>query len=1113
MPIKLLFQLILFAFLISCNQDSQKEVTSTSSSSSSQASGFTKINNSISGIDFINSLEDNPLSDRNVLSYQHYFNGAGVGVADFNLDGLQDIFFAGNEVNNEIYINNGDMKFEKLPATSGINKNKVWSSGVSIVDINSDGYPDVYVCQQGPYEKDQRKNCFYINNGDLTFTELAGEMGLDDSNYSTQATFFDYDKDGDLDCYVMNESKYAGIILADVFKDLKKPGKMEEASGKMYENKGNLIFKDVTQKAGMLKYGYGLGLAVSDFNGDNWPDVYVANDYTVPDFMYINQKDGTFKEQVADYTRQTSYFGMGCDVADINNDTLVDIGVVDMAAEDHFRDKTLMASMNVELFDYYFNQLGYHLQYMFNSLQLNNGNNTFSNIAAMAGVLKSDWSWAAMFVDFNLDGHKDFYVTNGFRRYARDNDFRKKMEKIRNANQGTVPLNRRAELYKLMPQIKLKNKLYVHDGDLHFNDESKAMSHPDIKTYSYGAAHADFDNDGDQDLIINNIDQEALLLKNETVEKTSHNYIKIRLDEINSAKKLGAKVTIKVGNVSQLQEYFFVRGYESTMEESLNFGLGAADKVDEIKIVWPDNNVQILKDVAANQVLKIKYAKGTEYKIPSKNEGMFKEVSAASLGIDFVHKENQFDDFDKEILLPQRQTAFGPALAAGDINGDGLDDIYIGGAKDQPGTLYEQKLNGQFSQYASQPWRAEAYSEDTDAVFVDANQDGHMDLIILSGGSGDFVGEEVKLLDRFYANDGKGNFFRIANVLPNINMASNKIIVSNIDDDPDNELLIVGGAQPGKYPMHETSLVLDYQNNKYVDVTSEIVPELNDPDGILRDAIWTDINGDGMVDLLTAGEWQNIRSFINTEGVFREKTNSWALADKKGWWRSIQAGDFDNDGDIDIIAGNVGVNFKQKASDKKPLFLYSNDFDNNGTLDCVLAKDYNGTIVPARGKECSSQQMPFVSEKFPSYTEFASASLVDIYGETKLEEGIELEANDFHSYVLWNDGGQFSWSQLPQLAQSAPISDIVTLDVNQDGNLDILFAGNDYNTEYETPRLDAGNGMLLLNKGNQKWETTTIAESGIYAPGEVKKIAPIKTLKGSLFIFANNNAAPVIFSK
>ncbi len=1107
MYIKLLFCLLLVTLTFSCTQDDSSDVPS---KSVSDDSGFTIVGKNSSGIDFINALEDNPLSDKNVLSYQHYFNGAGVGVADFNLDGLQDIFLAGNEVNNEIYINKGDLKFEKLPESAGINKNKVWSSGVSIIDINSDGYPDVYVCQQGPYEASERKNCFYINNGDLTFSERAAEMGLDDSNYSTQAAFFDYDKDGDLDCYVMNESKYAGVVLATVFKDLKDPKKMVEASGKMFENKGNLKFEDVTKKAGMLGYGYGLGLAVSDFNGDNWPDVYVANDYTVPDFMYINQKDGTFKEQVADFTRQTSYFAMGCDAADINNDALVDIGVVDMAAEDHFRDKTLMASMNVDLFNYYFNTLGYHLQYMFNSLQLNNGNNTFSNIAAMSGVLKSDWSWAALFVDFNLDGHKDFYVTNGFRRYSRDNDFRNKMAAIRDKNQGVVPLNMREEIYKLMPQIKLKNKLYVNDGDLHFKDESSALSHPDIETYSYGAAYADFDNDGDQDMIINNIDQDALLLKNETIEKTNRNYIKIKLNEKNPARKIGAKVILTVNGQTQMQEYNFVRGYESTMEECLHFGVSDAAAIEEIKIIWPDNNVQLLNNVSTNQLLKVDYTKGTTLDQQKNTRGIYATISPKSIGIDYIHKENEFDDFQNEILLPQRQTTFGPAMVAQDINGDGLDDIYMGGAKGQPGVLYQQGADGQFQVYPSQPWQQESYSEDTDAVFVDPNQDGNMDLIILSGGSGDFVGEEPKLQDRFYANTGQGKFQRIANVLPKIYMASNKIIAANIDADPEKELLVIGGAVPGQYPKHENSMLLDYQNNKYVDVTSTMIPDLNKPDGLIRDAVWTDLNGDQKLDLVVVGEWQTVRTFVSGEEAYTDMSQEWNVADTNGWWRSVTAGDLDSDGDTDLIVGNVGINFKQKASKKKPLLLYSNDFDGNGTLDCVLAKDYKGTIVPARGKECSSQQMPFVSEKFPTYNEFASASLVDIYGENKLEEGIALEANDFSSYILWNEGSQFTYSRLPMLAQAAPISDAVLVDADKDGRMDIIIAGNDYNTEYETPRLDAGNGLLLLNKGDKKWQTTTIAESGIFAPGDVKKIVEVKSQKGDLLFFANNNDVPLV---
>ena len=795
-------------FLVSCQNDPARK-DPTQRDRSGDISGLELLDSQHTGIDFINTLQDDPLSDKNVLSYQHYFNGAGVGIADFNRDGLQDIFFAGNEVPNELYINKGDLKFEKLGPGSGINKNKVWSSGVSIVDINNDSYPDIYVCQQGPYTEKDRKNLFYINNKDLTFTESAGVMGLDDPNYSTQAAFFDYDKDGDLDCYVMNESKYVGVILAAVYEDLKKEGSMEAASGKLFENTGNLKFIDVTKKAGVLNYGYGLGLSITDINGDNWPDIYVANDYTVPDFMYINQQDGTFKESIKEYTRQISYFGMGCDVADINNDGYVDIGVVDMAAEDHFRDKTLMAGMDSEGFKYYFYELGYQFQYMFNSLQLNNGNNTFSNIAALAGVLKSDWSWAAIFADLNLDGYKDYYVSNGFRRYARDNDFRIKMAEIREENGGTVPLNRREELYKLMPEIKLVNKMYINDGNLHFNDRSGNFSHPDFPSYSYGVATADLDNDGDLDLVLNNIDQKASILKNNIRETSDHNYIKVILDHPNNAKKLTSKVYVYTPDGFQLQEYNFVRGYESTMEESLIFGLGSIDKIDSIKVIWPDLKVQLVDKVVINQTIKIQYNPTGTFQKTKPVASLLQLQDPAELNINFKHIENPYDDFETEVLLPQKQSAYGPALAVGDVNNDGLDDFFVGGAKGQVGVLYIQEGNGSFKQADTQPWEIDVMSEDVDAIFVDPNRDGNPDLFVLSGGSGDFVNEKHLLADRFYANTGDGRFAKVGNILPDNQSASYSIISENIDSDPENELLIFGAAQAGKYPLSEKTILLD----------------------------------------------------------------------------------------------------------------------------------------------------------------------------------------------------------------------------------------------------------------------------------------------------------------
>ncbi len=1102
--IKLKFlSVVLICICISCSQEE-------SSKRDVETPGFEIVKSAHSNIDFVNKLSDDPLAPRNILSNEYYYNGAGVAVADFNNDGLEDIFLAGNEVKNEIYINKGDFVFEKLPDNSGINENKVWASGVSIIDINNDGYEDVYVCQHGPYSRSDRKNLFYINNGNLTFTERAAEMGLDDPNYSTQAVFLDYDKDGDLDCYVLNESQYAQVILKTVYEQLKEEKNMRIASGKLFENLGNLKFKDVTKEAGVLNYGYGLGVSVSDLNNDSWPDIYVANDYAVPDFLYINQKDGTFKEEIKSYTKQISYFSMGCDIADINNDALPDIGIVDMAAEDHFRDKTLMASMNVEAFKYYFTTRDYHLQYMFNSLQLNNGNGTFSNIASLAGVLKSDWSWAAIFADFNLDGYKDYYVSNGYRRYSRDNDFRNEMKRLREENNGTIPRHLREDVYYMMPEIKLKNKLYINDGKLHFNDNSPLFTHPDYESYSYGVAQADFDNDGDIDLIVNNVDQEAMLLKNTTRETTSKNYLQLILDADDQTIELNSKVYLQYGDNVQFQEYYFVRGYCSTMQQCLFFGLDDAESIDRIKVVWSDGNVQYIDNVNANQRLTINYEKTNLKNEEQIEDSYFTQVSAIDLGIDFKHEENEFDDFEKEILLPQRQTAFGPAIETGDINNDGLDDLYIGGAKGQAGALYVQNERGQFDKIDSQNLANEFYSEDVDAAFVDVNKDGNKDLFVLSGGSGDYQGLEDLLQDRFYAGNGKGEYFRIANALPEYKYASYAIIPEDIDNNSSTDLLILGAAKPGQYPMKEPSILLKNINNKYEDVTADLIPELNSADGLIRDACWADLNNDGFKDLITVGEWQNVEVYLYQNGQYSKQSESWKTNKKFGWWRSIQSADLDGDGDLDFIVGNVGKNFKQKATDDYPLYLYSNDFDDNGTLDCVLAKPYKDKIVPARGKECSTEQMPFVSEKFTTYKDFATASVVDIYGESKLNDGISLKANDFYSYILWNEGSYFEFEKLPVLAQSFPLNAIEIIDVNNDAKPDLLLAGNDYNTEYETPRLDAGYGLVLINEGERSFDVLTTSESGVYVSGDVKRMSQLTIGNQKAVIVANNNDYPDI---
>ena len=1107
---KNLFLFSILMILVSCSDKdstSYKEETATQDKTSN---GFSIVDPSISNITFSNNLSDDPLTDKNIMSFEYYFNGAGVGVADFNQDGLQDIFFAGNEVPNEIYINKGDFNFEKLPATSGINVNKVWASGVSIIDINLDGYPDIYVSQQGPYEAAKRRNLFYINNKDLTFTESAKVMGLDDPNLSTQAAFLDFDKDGDLDCYILNESQYSRNFSKDIFDKLKDEKVTRNESGRFFLNNGDLSFTDITKEAGVLKYGFGLGVCISDINGDNWPDIYVTNDYRIPDFLYINQKNGTFKESIKEYTKQISYFAMGVDIADINNDKLVDIAVVDMAADDHFRDKTLMSGMDTDAFKYFFHKLGYQFQYMFNSLQLNNGNNSFSNVAAMSGVLKSDWSWAALLNDLNLDGHKDYYISNGYRRYARDNDTRNNLNKIKAKNGGSIPKHMRQEIYDAFPQMKMRNRLYLNNGHLGFNENDPLLKHPELSTYSSGVAYADLDNDGDQDLIINNIDQIATLLKNETREKTNHNYIKVTLDEINPAKKLGSKLIVKSGNKEILQEYYQVRGYESSMEEALVFGLGQSDKVDQIEIIWPDGNCQIMSNPKINTHHKVKYIKGKFYNSVTKTSTLLQPITAESINLKYEHKENVFDDFKTEILLPQKQSAFGPAIATGDINKDGLDDIFFGSSKGYKSALYLQTKDGQFSEVAG-PWQLEPYTEDVAASFVDPNQDGNLDLIVLCGGSGDFVGEENKLINKFYANN-KGQFFRIGNILPNDETASYDIIKQNVDDDPQYELLILGAAIPGKYPLCEKTVLLDYQGDKYVNIIDEIIPGLNKVNGLIRDAIWIDLDNDGTLELITVGEWQNIDIYSqNAVGVYHKASDKWGTSNKEGWWRSIAAADLDGDGDTDLVVGNVGKNFKQKASADHPLYLYSNDFDGNGTLDCVLAKDYNNKIVPARGKECSTEQMPFISDKFKTYNAFASASIDDILGKDKIKNGVTLKAVNFYSYILWNDNNKFIFEKLDPFAQTSPINDIEITDINGDGKLDITVVGNDYNTEYETPRLDAGTGRVLINKDN-KYLPLSIRESGLYNPGDAKRIGKLKWKDQDLLIIVNNNSKPGLYA-
>lgn len=1084
---------------------------------------FEQVPAAYSGLDFSNDLEENPLTRHNVLSYPHYYNGAGVAVGDVNNDGLPDLFFTGNEVPNRLYLNKGNLKFEDITERAGVNPpNKRWSTGAVFVDINGDGWQDIYVCQYGPYPPEERRNLLLIHNGDgehPAFTEQAAAWGLDDPNESIQAAFFDYDKDGDLDCYVMNESKYALVVYQEVFEDLKEKENLEAASGKLFRNDGGK-FTNVTEQAGLLRYGYGLGLVISDINQDGWLDIYVANDYSVPDFMWINNGDGTFTDRIKETTRQISFYGMGADIADFNNDAYPEIAVVDMASIDHFRDKTLMASMDVEGFWYFVNTLGYQYQYMFNTFQLNNGNGTFSNIANLAGIARSDWSWAALLADFDNDGWKDYFISTGYRRYARDNDFRNEMKAIRDAHGGTVPMEMRPQLYAKMPEISLPNFIYRNNRDLTFSNVTEPWG-LNVPSFSNGAAYADLDGDGDLDLVVNNIDDKAFLFKNKASDLRRGHFLRFRLEGESPASPLiGTQILVKTPDGQlQYQEYGPVRGYMGCMENAVHFGLGDHTLASEVEVTWPDGRYQVLTNVQADQVLTLRQAEARQRQQPKVEHQTFpiEAVDGKTLGVDFVHRENPFNDFAKEVLLPHKQSTLGPKVSVADVNGDGLQDFFIGGAKGQGGALYLQRPDGTFVKGPSQPWaELDAASEDMDALFFDPDSDGDMDLYIVSGGGGDFEGIEAALQDRLYINlDGKGTFGRVGNALPEMHTSGNVARAADFDGDGDIDLFIGGAAKPGRYPYPDRSYLLrfDTRTLRFEDVTAELAPELVAP-GMVKDALWTELNGDGFPDLVIVGEWMPIRIFLNEKGRLVDASSRLGTEGLKGWWYSIAQTDIDRDGDPDFVVGNLGLNGKFHASPDHPFNVFANDFDKNGTCDIVLTKEYKGRLVPTRGRQCSSEQMPFIKDKFPTYRDFANADIEQIFGKKNLEEALHLQVTTFASGVLINEGAKgFSFRTLPNEAQIAPINGIIVADLDEDGSDDLIIAGNNFDAEVETPRYDAGTGLVLKGNGKGDFIPVLARQSGFYAPWNVKDVDMLDLAGGQnrLLILAVNDAAPGFF--
>lgn len=1108
--LKLLSIFILTSILtISCENSINSENADKSSghlkpSPSIKKTLFSSIPSSQSGIDFANNLKET--LELNIINYHYFYNGGGVACGDLNNDGLPDLFFTANQGPNKLYLNKGGLVFEDFTHLLPKQNPNQWTTGVTMADVNHDGWLDIYVSQSGNLSSEDRKNLLYINLAGEGFVEKAAEYGLDDPAYSTQAAFFDFDKDGDLDMYLLNHEIRS---ISNYNRETRLSGRDPYIGDKLYRNEGD-TFVEIGQRAGIYAspYGFGLGVAIGDFNNDAWADIYVTNDFLENDFLYINKKNGVFKESIQEMTKHISNYGMGTDVADFNNDGWADIIVVDMVARDHFRQKTNMSGMDPEKF-WKSIQFGFHYQYMYNTLQMNQGGEKFSEVGQRTGISSTDWSWAPLMADFDLDGKKDIYITNGLRKDVRNNDFVNKhilfaeqMPKNKGLSAEQILQNQLRE----MPSQAISNYIFKNKGEIQFEDQTKkwGLQKP---SFSNGAVYADLDLDGDLDIVTNNIDQEAFLFENTASDQSDKNFLHVILE---GSKKnpngIGSKVKLITDEGLQIWEIYTTRGYQSSVPPMAYFGLSKGDNIKAVEVTWPDQSISKIDDPKVNQTLTVNYRESTNPKITQKksNEAVFIPVTKKH-HINYLHTENEYDDFKDQILLPHKLSNLGPALEVGDLNGDGMEDFLVGGAHMSPTVIYLQKKDGTFERTDAGFPKGHENFEDIDAVFFDADNDGDLDIYLASGGY-EFDQSTQHLYDRIYLNDGNANFTFAPERLPDFKVNTGCVRAFDYDDDGDLDLFVGGRLISKQYPFSPNSYLLKNDGDKFVDVTDEVIPELRKI-GMVTSAEWMDINGDKAAELIVAGEWMPIRVFQSEKGKFNllDET-SLGLEKTDGWWFSLQQIDYDQDGDMDLIGGNLGLNYKYKASKNRPFKVFGQDFDQNQTVDIVLSYAEEGAYYPVRGRECSSDQMPFIKEKFPDYKSFAQANVYDILGEDQISNSLELNAYTFATTLFENRDGKFYPHKMNDYLQLSSINDIEVFDLNLDGYQDLIMAGNLYGAEVETPRNDAGFGNILLGKGSSDFEILNPSKTNYFGEGEVRKIKAIQIQdQYTAFLVAKNS--------
>ncbi|QHT71509.1 VCBS repeat-containing protein [Rhodocytophaga rosea] len=1061
------------------------------------------------GIRFSNTIH---LTDSlSVLDFEYIFNGGGVAVGDINNDGLQDIYFTGNMTSGKLYLNKGNWQFEDITDKAGVGT-KVWANGAVMVDINQDGLKDMYVCVGGSRntpEKD-KANLLFINQGNAAFVESASQYGLADTGYGIQSAFFDYDGDGDLDMYLLRNA------FVDYNRNTAKRKQIDgtaASTDKLFRNNGDHTFTDVSTQAGITIEGFGLGVQVCDINNDNWPDIYVSNDFITNDLLWINNQNGTFSNQAGTYLKHQTYNGMGNDVADYNNDGLVDIVVLDMLPEDNKRWKLTSMGNN---YDEFYNSLtrGYEPQYVRNTLQLNNGNGTFSEIGQLAGIEATEWSWASLFADYDNDGLKDLFITNGYRQDITNRDFILGSQKA--MSMGTPEANRKERIAMLneLPGIKVPNYIYKNKGDLTFSDQSASWGFS-APTYSNGAVYADLDNDGDLDLVVNNIDDAASVQENhlnQLTKDTNHaNYLRIAFKGPPLNREgLGTKVFLRNKGTLQYQYFTPFRGYLSSIEYYLHFGLGGLEKIDSLEVLWPDGKYQLLTNVKANQVLQVDYAQAREkptlaHGVPVQENVLFTEVSDEE-GISYLHRENEQVDFKRQPLLPHMHSRLGPGLSVGDVNSDGLEDVYIGGATGYAGALFVQSLDGRFERRTTSG--IDSLSEETGVLFFDSDNDKDLDLYVGSGGSDQLQGSAL-YGDQLYLNDGKGHFSQAQGALPSLRESTSCVVAADYDRDGDLDLFVGARLQPGAYPMTPRSVLLRNESGKgecrFTDVTQEVALGL-EKIGMVSGGLWSDYDGDGWVDLLVAGEFMPLTFFHNQQGKLVQATSS-GLAHSSGWWNSLVAADFDKDGDIDYMAGNLGLNTRYRASEKEPLCVYGADYNKDGRIDPVMSYYNGGEKYILHARDELVDQIPAMRGRFRSYRSYAEASFEDSFLPQELA-GAYVRCSEWmeSSYIENKGKGKFALKALPIEAQVAPLYGMVAGDYDGDGNEDVLAVGNSYSTEVATGRYDALQGVLMKGDGRGGFRVVKARQNGFMADRDGKGMARLVSGKGRELMVVGNNA-------